>query len=91
MSRRQVDVTRQRLTTLVVAMRLLTLELRGEVRRIVAGLVVLTAASVVLVLEPWPLKLIVDSVLGDRPLPAWIEALTASVTAGGCSAPDSTM
>jgi ATP-binding cassette subfamily B protein len=82
MSSGQADVTRRRLATLVVAARLLALELGGEVRCIIAGLVVLTAASAVLVLEPWPLKLIVDSVLADRPLPAWLAALTASVAAG---------
>jgi ATP-binding cassette, subfamily B, bacterial len=89
MSSGKVDITRRRLATLVVAMRLLTLELRGEARRIVVGLVVLTAASAVLVLEPWPLKLIVDSVLGDRQLPAWLAAVVTSVTGGDSLGGDS--
>jgi ATP-binding cassette subfamily B protein/subfamily B ATP-binding cassette protein MsbA len=50
--------------------RVLARTLRGEVGRILVGVTLVVASSAVLVLEPWPLKLIVDSVLGERPLPA---------------------
>lgn len=56
-------------STVAVVGRLLAQALRGEGVRIAGGLALLTAAAGILVLEPWPLKLIVDSVLGDRPLP----------------------
>jgi ATP-binding cassette, subfamily B, bacterial len=55
--------------TLAVLWRLLGQTLRGEAARIALGVTLVIASSVVLVLEPWPLKLIVDSVLGERPLP----------------------
>jgi ATP-binding cassette subfamily B protein/subfamily B ATP-binding cassette protein MsbA len=43
--------------------------LRGEAGRIIVGVALVIASSAALVLEPWPLKLIVDSVLGEQPLP----------------------
>ena len=38
------------------------------------ALVLMVGASL---LEPWPLKVLVDSVLGDHPLPAWVPAAVA--------------
>jgi ATP-binding cassette subfamily B protein/subfamily B ATP-binding cassette protein MsbA len=61
---------RDRETTLAVLGRLLPQALRGEFGRTAVGMALVIASSAALVLEPWPLKLIVDSVLGDRPLPA---------------------
>ncbi len=60
---------RDREGTLAVLGRLLAQALRGEGARVLVGVTLVIAASAVLVLEPWPLKIIVDSVLGDRPLP----------------------
>jgi ABC-type multidrug transport system fused ATPase/permease subunit len=62
-------VTRDRDATLAVVVRLLAHGLEGQRPRILVGLVLVAASSALIVLEPWPLKLIVDSVLGDRPLP----------------------
>jgi ATP-binding cassette subfamily B protein/subfamily B ATP-binding cassette protein MsbA len=55
--------------TLSVLGRVLAQTLRGELGRTMLGVGLVIASSAVLVLEPWPLKLIVDSVLADRPLP----------------------
>jgi len=69
-------------TTLAVLRRLLRQTLRGEVSRVIVGVVLVLASSAALVLEPWPLKLIVDSVLGDRPLPAMLAAVGPGVGDG---------
>jgi ATP-binding cassette subfamily B protein/subfamily B ATP-binding cassette protein MsbA len=43
--------------------------------RVVAGLGLLIAGAGVMLLQPWPLKLVVDSVIGRRPLPSgWVLA-----------------
>jgi ATP-binding cassette, subfamily B, bacterial len=46
--------------------------LRPYRARLVLGLVALTVSVGAEVAEPWPLKLIVDSVLGNHPLPGWM-------------------
>ena len=56
--------------TLRVVLRLLGQGIEGQGRRVALGMALVVGSSGLLVLEPWPLKLIVDSVLGDRPLPA---------------------
>lgn len=43
-------------------------------RPLALGTLALVAAVLLELLQPWPLKLIVDSVLGERPLPAWFPA-----------------
>jgi ATP-binding cassette subfamily B protein len=72
-------VRRDREGTLTVLGRLLAQTLRGEAARTVAGVTLVIASSMVLVLEPWPLKLIVDSVLGDHPLPPSLASLMTGV------------
>jgi ABC-type multidrug transport system fused ATPase/permease subunit len=57
------------LSTIAVAARLLRLTLPGEGRRMLPGVLLLFAATGVGLLQPWPLKLVVDSVLGDIPAP----------------------
>ena len=42
------------------------------------ALVLMVGASL---LEPWPLKVLIDSVLGDHPLPAWVPASVAGGSA----------
>ncbi len=54
--------------------------LAGEVGPTILGGTLVIAASAVLVLEPWPLKLIVDSVLGGRPLPPVLARLIPGLT-----------
>lgn len=41
-----------------------------------AGVVLVVAGAGVSLLEPWPMAVLVDSVLGDHPLPAFFERLT---------------
>ena len=52
--------------------------------KLAAFSIVLTVlAALAGLLAPWPLKLVIDNVLGDRPLPAVLAALTSSWLAGG--------
>jgi ATP-binding cassette subfamily B protein len=48
---------------------LLRLTLPGEGRRMLSGVLLLFVATGVGLLQPWPLKLVVDSVLGNLPAP----------------------
>lgn len=47
---------------------------RAEARLLTATILVMLAATVVTLARPWPLQVIVDSVLGTHPAPAWITA-----------------
>jgi ABC-type multidrug transport system fused ATPase/permease subunit len=58
--------------TLAVSARLLRLTLPGHGFRLVAGLTVLLTATAATLLQPWPLKLVVDSVLADVPPPTFV-------------------
>jgi ATP-binding cassette subfamily B protein/subfamily B ATP-binding cassette protein MsbA len=44
-------------------------------------LVLTVLSSAVLALQPWPMKFIVDHLLGDSPLPSWLNALFRQVSA----------
>jgi ATP-binding cassette subfamily B protein/subfamily B ATP-binding cassette protein MsbA len=61
--------------TVAVVRRLLGQGIAGQGWRIAAGMSLVVLSSALLVLEPWPLKLIVDSVLGGRPVPAAVAPL----------------
>ena len=51
-------------------------------RRAFAVILVLTVlSSAVLALQPWPMKFIVDHLLGGSPLPSWLDALFHQVSA----------
>jgi ATP-binding cassette subfamily B protein/subfamily B ATP-binding cassette protein MsbA len=64
-----------------------TLGLLRPYRRQAAAIVALSVAEVGLVaLAPWPLKVIVDHVLSDRPLPDMLAALTPASIAGSAVA-----
>ena len=54
--------------------RWLGVHVRGQWRRLSAGLVAMALRSAVLLL-PWPLKFIIDSVILHKPLGAWAAAL----------------
>lgn len=56
--------------TLAVTLPLLRRFLAGETRGLIGGLLLLLAASGVALLQPWPLKLVLDCVVGHVPLPA---------------------
>ncbi len=51
--------------------------LKGEWRRVIPGIFLLLAASGTAVLQPWPLKMILDNVLGDETPHPWIDAAAA--------------
>jgi ABC-type multidrug transport system fused ATPase/permease subunit len=61
-----------------LALTLMRLYLRGESRAVVTGLAVLLAASLAMLLEPWPLKIIIDSVLGTRAVPPFLDRLAGA-------------
>src|SRR6266850_7846176 len=50
---------------------------RAEARLLAITIVVMLAATAVTLARPWPLQVIVDSVLGTRPAPGWISGLLA--------------
>ena len=62
--------------TMQVTARLLRRFLPGEVRGLLTGLLLLLVASGVTLLQPWPLKLVLDCVVGQVPLPTPIRWLT---------------
>ena len=63
--------------TLPVTLRLLRRFLPGETRGLIGGLFLLLVASGVTLLQPWPLKLVLDTVVGQAPLPAAVHRLIA--------------
>jgi ATP-binding cassette subfamily B protein/subfamily B ATP-binding cassette protein MsbA len=58
------------MSTLRAGLRLLGIALQGEGTRVAAGLALLVGSTVAALLQPWPLKLVIDSVLGGDPPPA---------------------
>ncbi|HEV2764858.1 MAG TPA: ABC transporter ATP-binding protein, partial [Pyrinomonadaceae bacterium] len=50
--------------------------LRPYSRLAVGSVVIIVASGLVSLLAPWPLKILVDSVLGDQPLPAVLSSLS---------------
>jgi ABC-type multidrug transport system fused ATPase/permease subunit len=62
-----------------MAGRLLRLSARDEVPRIALGLALVLGASGAALLQPWPLKLVVDGVLGDQPVPSALAPVVDSV------------
>jgi len=53
---------------------------RGEEMKIVFGVLLLLGGSAFALLQPWPLKLVVDSVLGNHDTPAAFTSLTTWVS-----------
>ena len=58
------------MSTVRAGLRLLGLALHGEGTRVAVGLGLLVGSTVAALLQPWPLKLVIDTVLGDQPPPA---------------------
>jgi ABC-type multidrug transport system fused ATPase/permease subunit len=67
--------------TLQVVMRLLRQVMPGEWRRITVGSLLLCAVSGAVVLQPWPLKLIIDSVLGGQSPPELLSRVAGALGA----------
>jgi hypothetical protein len=65
--------------TMDTAGRLLRLRARGEVSRITLGLVLVLATSGPVLFQPWPLKLVVDSVLSGRSIPSALAQVADAV------------
>lgn len=72
--------------TLEVTARLLRRFLPGDTRRVVLGLALVLGASGAALLQPWPLKLVLDCVVGMNPEPAWLSSLPRWLGAGGYAA-----
>lgn len=58
--------------TLRISARLLRPVLKGETRQSALGMFFLLAVTAATLLQPWPLKLVVDSVLGNHRAPAFL-------------------
>jgi len=68
--------------TFRVAGRLLRRFLPGETRSLVVGIVFLLVASAMALLQPWPLKIVLDSVVGNVPVPALLHRMSTSLEPG---------
>lgn len=69
-------------STLGVCLRLLRRSTPGEYRKISLGLGCALAGSLVSLAQPWPLKFVLDSVVGDKPLPAFFAAFSPGAASG---------
>jgi ATP-binding cassette, subfamily B, bacterial len=58
------------MSTVRAGLRLLGIALRRERTVVAGGLALLVASTAAALLQPWPLKLVIDSVLGNEPPPA---------------------
>jgi ATP-binding cassette subfamily B protein/subfamily B ATP-binding cassette protein MsbA len=58
------------MSTVRAGRRLLAIALRGEGARVAAGLALLVGSTAAALAQPWPLKLVIDSVLGSEAPPA---------------------
>jgi ATP-binding cassette subfamily B protein/subfamily B ATP-binding cassette protein MsbA len=77
MSVSEIQSTAKRQGTLQATERLLRRFLPGEMRGLLIGLILLLASAGVALLQPWPLKLVLDSVVGAVPLPTPVRWLTS--------------
>jgi ATP-binding cassette subfamily B protein/subfamily B ATP-binding cassette protein MsbA len=75
-------VTRDREGTLGLAVRLLGPGLEGQGARVTVGALLVVVSSAFAVLEPWPLKLIVDSVIAGRPVPSGLDRIIPAAVDG---------
>ena len=70
------------MSTVRAGAHLLGLGLRGEGARVVGGLALLVGSTAAALLQPWPLKLVIDSVLGSQPAPPALAALSRTALLG---------
>jgi len=56
---------------------------RAETRLLTVTVLVMLAATMLILARPWPLQVVVDSVLGSRPAPAWITRPLGRLTPDG--------
>ena len=55
-------------------------DVRAQWRLLSVTIAAMLGVTVVTLAQPWPLKVIVDSVLGTRPAPRWITAVTGDLS-----------
>src|SRR5258708_5843588 len=53
--------------------------LRPHSKALVFGLLAVIGESAASLLEPWPLKIVLDDVLKSRPIPGWLNPLVVSI------------
>ena len=70
------------MSTVRAGARLLGLALRGEGARVAAGLALLVGSTAAALLQPWPLKLVIDAVLGAQAPPPALAALSKTALLG---------
>ena len=63
-----------------VAMRLLRICGRGEGRAIAVGLALLLLGAAAALLQPWPMKLVIDSVIGNGQAPAFLSSTAEAIS-----------
>jgi len=73
--------------TLQVTARLLRRFLPGETRSVIIGLILLLGASGAALLQPWPLKLVLDCVIGSSQPPAILASAVHLFRAGDPASP----
>ncbi len=66
--------------TLSVAMRLLRICGRGEGRAIAVGLALLLLGAAAALLQPWPMKLVIDSVIGNGQASAFLSGTAEAIS-----------
>src|SRR5258706_105882 len=66
--------------TLRLMGRLLRMCAQGEIPQIGLGLLVSLGTAGAALLQPWPLKMVIDSVVGNQPLPAPLADLAGIIT-----------
>jgi ATP-binding cassette, subfamily B, bacterial len=74
------------MSTLRAGGRLFRLAVRGEGARVAAGLALLVGATAAALLQPWPLKLVVDAVLGSEPPLPVLSAMSKTMRLGALAA-----
>jgi ATP-binding cassette subfamily B protein/subfamily B ATP-binding cassette protein MsbA len=60
--------------------------MRSQARDAVAGIFLMLAGIAASLLLPWPMKIIVDSILGSQPLPAWLPGEKPAALLAVCAA-----
>jgi ABC-type multidrug transport system fused ATPase/permease subunit len=83
MSIEETSAGESRGNTLQVTTRLLRRFLPGEARGLAIGVLLMLVTSAAALVQPWPLKIVLDSVVGRQPLPALVARLVAPFAAAG--------
>lgn len=58
--------------------------IRSQMRDAVGGIVLMLVGVAASLLLPWPMQIIVDCILGTKPMPAWLPAEKASALLAVC-------